>query len=90
MPKALICIKTQLNSAKEVLQELNTFEEIQEAFTVIGEYDIIAKVESGTFNDLVIVDQRIKGLTNVREILSMLLIKSKNSMREQENGVIVV
>jgi DNA-binding Lrp family transcriptional regulator len=90
MPEALLCIKTNLNSDKEVLQELNVFEEVKEAFMVIGEYDIIAKVESKTFDDLVHLDQRIKGLANVREILSMLLIKSKKSVQEQENGVIVL
>ncbi len=90
MPKALLCIKTNLNSAKEVLQELKTFKEVQEAFTVIGEYDIIARVESETFDDLVNIDQHIKRLTNVREILSMLLLKPKKSVQEQENGVILV
>lgn len=89
MPKVLLCIKTNLKSTKKVLQELNAFKEVQEAFTVIGEYDIIAKVETKTFDDLVNIDQSIKRITNVKEILSILLIKSKKSVEEQENGVIV-
>lgn len=90
MPKALLCIKTNSNSAKKVLQKIYTFKEIKEAFTVIGEYDIIAKVESGTFNDLVTLDKQIKDLTNVREILSMLLIKSKKTTHQQKNKIIVI
>ena len=90
MPEALVCIKTNLNSSKEVLQKLKTCTEVQEAFTVIGEYDIIAKVEAETFEDLVKIDQCIKRLVNVREILSMLLLKPKKSVQEQENGVILV
>jgi len=89
LPKVLLCIKTNLKSTKKVLQELNAFKEVQEAFTVIGEYDIIAKVETKTFDDLVNIDQSIKRITNVKEILSILLIKSKKSVEEQENGVIV-
>lgn len=90
MPKALLCIKTNSNSTKKVLQKLNTFKEIQEAFTVIGEYNIIAKIESGTFNELITIDKQIKDLTNVREILSMLLIKSKNTTPKQEKKVILI
>lgn len=90
MPKALLCIKTNSNSAKKVLQKIYTFKEIKEAFTVIGEYDIIAQVESGTFNDLVTLDKQIKDLTNVREILSMLLIKSKKTTHQQKNKIIVI
>jgi len=91
MPKALLCIKTNLYSAKEVLQELEACDEVQEAFMVTGEYDIIAKVEGETFDDLVdIINRRIRNLTQVREILSMLMIDSKKPAQEQENGVIVV
>ena len=91
MPKALLCIKTNLYSAKEVLQQLEACEEVQEALMVTGVYDIIAKVEGETFDDLVdIINRRIRSLTQVREILSMLMIESEKSAQEQENGVIVV
>ena len=56
---------------------------------VIGEYDIIAKVEAKTFVDLVNIDQKIKNLTGVREILSMLIIDSTESVQEQENDIII-
>ena len=89
MPQALLCMKTNVASAKNVLKELKTFMELKEVFTVIGEYDIIAKVEAKTFADLVTLDQNIKNLGGVREILSMLLIDSKESVREKENGILI-
>ena len=90
MPEALVCIKTNQNSAKKVLQELKNCAEVTEAFTVIGEYDIIAKVETSTFEDLVKLDQCIKEQANVREILSMLLLGPKKSVQEQEDGIVLV
>ena len=89
MPQALLCMKTNIDSAKNVLKELKKSLNIREVFTVIGEYDIIAKVEAETFVDLVNVDQKIKNLSGVREILSMLIIDSKESVPEQENGIII-
>ena len=89
MPQALICMKTNTDSAKNVLKELKKSIELKEVFTVIGEYDIIAKVEAETFADFVNIDQNIKNLGGVREILSMLLIDSKESVQEQENGIII-
>lgn len=90
MPEALVCIKTNQNSAKKVLQELKNCVEVKEAFTVIGEYDIIAKVETATFENLVKLDQCIKEQANVREILSMLLLGPKKSAQEQEDGIVLV
>jgi DNA-binding Lrp family transcriptional regulator len=89
MPEALLCIKTQPNCDKEVIKQLSRLKEVKEVFAVIGKYDIIAKVESNTFDDLVNFDQSIRRIPNVTEILSMLLIKSKDSALEQENGVLV-
>ena len=82
-------MKTNTDSAKSVLMELKKCLEIKEVFMVIGEYDIIAKVEAKTFVDLVNIDQKIKNLTGVREILSMLIIDSTESVQEQENDIII-
>lgn len=91
MPKALVLIDTNVYSAKEVLQELKACKEVKEAFMVSGVYDIVAKVEGETINDLVdIINRRVRRLFQVRETLSMLIIEPKKSMQEQENGVIVV
>jgi len=91
MPKALVLIDTDVYSAKEVLQELKACKEVKEAFMVSGVYDIVAKVEGETIEDLVeFVNNRIRRLFQIQETLSMLIVEPKKSAQEQENGVIVV
>ena len=85
MPEALVCINTDINSAEEVFQELKACREVQEAFRVHGVYDIVARVKGENFEDLVnIVNTRIKQLSQVRTILSMLIIESGKPVRNGE------
>jgi DNA-binding Lrp family transcriptional regulator len=91
VPKALVLIDTDLYSAKEVLQELRACEEVQECFIVRGVYNVVAKVEGETFDALVdIINRRIRCLFQVQETLSMIIVESEETAREQENGVIVL
>ncbi len=85
MPEALVCINTGLNAADEVFQELKACPEVQEAFRVQGVYDIIARIRGESFEDLVgIVNRRIKSLGRVQTILSMLIIESEKTLRNDE------
>ncbi len=85
MPEALVCINTDINSAEEVFQELRACREVQEAFRVHGVYDIVARVKGANFEDLVnIVNTRIKQLSQVQTILSMLIIESEKPIRNSE------
>ncbi len=91
MPKALVLIDTDPYSAEEVLQELMVCKEVTEVFMVTGVYDVVAKVEAATFEELVsIIDRDIKRLFQVQEMLSMMIIESKAIGKEQENGGILV
>ena len=90
MPKALVLIDTDSYSAKEVLQKLKSCENVQECFMVTGNYDIVAKVEGKTINQLVdIINRRIEHLFQVKETLSMIIIEPETAP-EQENEAIVV
>ena len=85
MPEALVCINTDINSADEVFQELKACQEVQEAFRVHGVYDIVARVKGENFEDLVnIVNTRIKQLSQVQTILSMLIIESAKPIQNGE------
>lgn len=85
MPEALVCINTSINSAEEVFEELKACREVQEAFRVHGVYDIVARVKGENFEDLVnIVNRRIKRLSQVQTILSMLIIESEKPIRNGE------
>ena len=88
MPEALVCINTDINSAEDVFQELKACREVQEAFRVHGVYDIVARVKGENFEDLVnIVNTRIKQLSQVQTILSMLIIESEKPI---QNGELVL
>jgi DNA-binding Lrp family transcriptional regulator len=85
MPEALVCINTSLSSAEEVYREVKACPEVQEAFRVHGVYDIVARVKGESFEDLVnIVNRRIKRLSQVQTILSMLIIESEKPVRNGE------
>ncbi len=85
MPEALVCINTSLNAADEVFQELRACPEVQEAFKVHGLYDVVARVKGENFEDLVnIVNRRIKSLSQVQTILSMLIVESEKPVRNGE------
>jgi len=85
MPEALVCINPDINSAEEVFEELKACREVQEAFRVHGVYDIVARVKGENFEDLVnIVNRRIKRLSQVQTILSMLIIESEKPVRNGE------
>ncbi len=91
MPKALVLIDTDTYSAEEVLQELMICKEVTEVFMVTGVYDVVAKVEATTFEELVdIINRKIKRLFQVQEMLSMMIVEGKTIGKEQENGAILV
>ncbi len=84
MPEALVCVNTNLNSTEDVYRELKACPEIKEVFKVQGIYDIIARVKGDNFEDLVsIVNRRIKRLSQVQTILSMMIIEPKKSIRNE-------
>jgi DNA-binding Lrp family transcriptional regulator len=90
MPRALVLIDTDSYSAEEVLQELRAWDEVQECFMVTGNYDVVAKVEGKTLDQLVdIINRRIEHLFQVKETLSMIIIEPETD-QEQENEAIVV
>jgi DNA-binding Lrp family transcriptional regulator len=90
MPRALVLIDTDSYSAEEVLQELRACDEVQECFMVTGNYDVVAKVEGKTLDQLVdIINRRIEHLFQVKETLSMIIIEPETD-QEQENEAIVV
>ena len=84
MPEALVCVNTNLNSTEDVYRELKACPEIKEVFKVQGIYDIIARVKGDNFDDLIsIVNRRIKRLSQVQTILSMMIIEPKKPIRNE-------
>jgi len=85
MPKAFVCINASPDSVEEVLQELKACKEVQEVIRVHGVYDIIAKVNGASFEELSsVINRRIKRLSQVQTILSILIIESEKPIRNGE------
>jgi DNA-binding Lrp family transcriptional regulator len=90
MPKALVLIDTDPYSAEDVFQKLRACENVKECFMVTGVYDVVARVEGETLDQLVdVINRRIESLFQVKETLSMIIVEPKTFQR-QENGTIIV
>jgi len=52
MPTAFVLLNTEIGSEREVLSTLRKMEGVQEAFNLMGVYDIIARVRADTVDGL--------------------------------------
>ncbi|MCS7113875.1 MAG: Lrp/AsnC ligand binding domain-containing protein [Nitrososphaerota archaeon] len=78
MPKAFVLINTEIGSEADVLKDLRKVEGVEEAYSVYGVYDIIAKVNADTMDKLKeIVTWRIRRLDKVRSTLTMIIIEEQ-------------
>ena len=76
MPIAFVLINTEIGSEADVLKALRDVEGIEEAYSVYGVYDIIAKIKAESMDKLKdIVTWRIRRLNKVRSTLTMIVIE---------------
>lgn len=76
MPIAFVLINAEIGSEEDVLGQLKKVEGVQEAYTVYGVYDIIAKIEAATMDKLKeIITWNIRKLNKVRSTLTMIIIE---------------
>ncbi|MEM2320747.1 MAG: Lrp/AsnC ligand binding domain-containing protein [Candidatus Bathyarchaeia archaeon] len=76
MPVAFVLINSEIGSEGEVLNELRKVEGVEEAYSVYGVYDIIAKVRADSMEKLKdIVTWKIRRLNKVRSTLTMIVIE---------------
>ncbi len=52
MPMAYVLLNTEIGAEREVLKTLRKTEGVQEAFNLVGIYDIIARVKADTMDGL--------------------------------------
>jgi DNA-binding Lrp family transcriptional regulator len=76
MATVFVMINTELGSESMVLKRLNEIEGVKETFLVYGVYDIIARIETETMQELKdIVALKVRRLDNVRSTLTMIVIQ---------------
>ncbi|MCK5627959.1 Lrp/AsnC ligand binding domain-containing protein [Candidatus Bathyarchaeota archaeon] len=78
MATAFVFIITDPASMVEVLEEVGRIEGVEEAFTLYGIYDIVAKIKGNTLDELKeIIVEKIRGIDKVRRTLTMVVIQAK-------------
>ncbi len=78
MPIAFVFINTDTAAMPEVLNKVKTIEGVEEAATVYGVYDIVAKVKTETMDSLKnIVTYKIRMMSNVRETNTVLVVPNE-------------
>lgn len=75
MPRAYVLINTDVGSENEVLDALKAIQEVMEAHMVYGVYDIIARVETETMEEIKnVVSWQIRRLDKVRSTITTLCL----------------
>lgn len=78
MPMAFVLINTEMGSETEVLNVLHKIGNIKEAYVVYGIYDIIARVEADTMDQIKdIITWKIRQLNKVRSTLTMMTVQGQ-------------
>jgi len=74
LPVAFVLINTQPGSEGEALRSLRKIEGIEEAYSLYGPYDIVAKIHAESIDDLKdIVTSEIRRSNKVRTTLMMVV-----------------
>lgn len=77
MPSAFVLVNTELGSEEKVLAAIKKIDGVQEAHTVYGVYDIIAKIGAESSDKLKeIITWHIRRLDKVRSTLTMIIIEN--------------
>ena len=73
MKTAFTLITCDLGTEEKIVENLKTIDRIKEVRRVMGNYDIVVKLEAQTKEDLMkIITQKIRKITNIRSTLSLI------------------
>ena len=75
MADAFVLISTELGAETEVMNGLKMIDEVKEAHMVYGVYDIIARVEADSMEDLKdIISRNVRRISKIRSTLTMMIM----------------
>jgi DNA-binding Lrp family transcriptional regulator len=75
MAQAYVLINTEIGMENNVLKNMGNIKEVKEAHTVYGVYDIIARLETETMEELKnTISWKIRRLEKVRSTLTMIVV----------------
>jgi len=74
MPEAFVLINAEAGSETEILEALRKIENVKDAHGVYGVYDIVARVEAESLDQLKeVITWKIRRLDKVRSTLTMIV-----------------
>ncbi len=77
MPYAIVLIKTDVGTERDVLKKLMNVEGVVEAYEVYGMYDIVAKIFADSYEKLrEMVMRDIRSIKEIQETTTMIVVES--------------
>jgi len=77
LPMAYVLLNTEIGAEREVLKNLRKIEGVQEAFNLMGIYDIIARVKADTMDSLnQLINQKLQ-INRVHSKLTVIVTEPK-------------
>jgi len=75
MPLAFVLVNVEAGTDREVLDNIKKVPEVKQAYMVYGVYDIVAKVESESLEELRdVVSRQIRRLEGVRSTVTLIVV----------------
>jgi len=74
MPEAYVLLNCELGSEGSLVSTLRAFEHVKEVREIFGAYDILARLESSTAEDLTTVTTKIRKLGQIQTTTTLLTI----------------
>jgi DNA-binding Lrp family transcriptional regulator len=76
MHLAFVMMNVDTGKEAEVLNELNRIEHVKEAYLTYGVYDVAAKIEANTSDELKdVIFKKVRRLKNVKATLTMMVVE---------------
>ena len=74
MPLAFVLVNAEVGSEEQVVKELRETDNVKEAHLVYGVYDLIAKIEAETMDNLkAVIAQKVRKIPGIRSTLTLLV-----------------
>ena len=75
MASAYLLLNVETGAEKEVMNSLRDLQEVKEAWTVYGVYDLVLRVEAETMEELKnVVSWTVRRLDRVRSTMTMIIV----------------
>lgn len=75
MAQAYVLINTEIGFENQVLKDMGNIKEVKEAHTVYGVYDILARIETETMEELKnTISWQIRRMKKIRSTLTMIVV----------------